>query len=141
MNAHPESMSRIGPASLWFGILAPPLAWSAPELFSYMLASSLCRLRAESFAGSHVRALSGPFALVTAVTLALALAGGWTAMTNWRKARKVSAHRHHAGLDLREIGDERTRFLSHCGVISAAIFITAFFFTTADILVAPLCGK
>jgi hypothetical protein len=138
MSSQPESSVRVSRPSLWFGVLAPPLAWSAQELFSYMIASSLCRLRAEGFAADQVHALSTPFVLVTASTLALALAGAWAAVGNWRKARE---ERRDSSLDLGEIGAERTRFLARCGVINAAVFLTAFFFTTAELLVAPLCGK
>jgi hypothetical protein len=138
MSAQPDSEQRVSPASLWFGVLATPFAWSAQELFSYMVASSVCRLRGEAMLDAHVRALSAPFVLVTAVTLLIALAGVWAGIANWRKTRK---ERRDSSLDLRKIGAERARFLGRCGMINSIIFIVAFFFTTADILMVPLCAR
>ncbi|TFV88417.1 hypothetical protein E4K72_21995 [Oxalobacteraceae bacterium OM1] len=137
MSAHSDTSLAVSRASLWFGILATPFAWSTQELVSYMLASTLCGLRAEGLAGGRAYALSTPFVAVTAATLALGLVGAWVAHANWRKVR---AQRRHAGLDRAGIGIERARFLARCGLINAVVFLVAFAFTTANILVAPLCG-
>jgi len=138
MNTQPASNHSVSPVLLWFGILAAPLGWSAHELVSYMAASYLCRLRAAVMSESHVYALSAPFVLITIGTLGLALAGAWVSYRNWRKVRGKP---RGSQMELNEIDPERQHFLARCGLINSAIFIVAFFFTTADILVKPLCGK
>jgi hypothetical protein len=138
MSAQSDTPRLVHPALLWFGLLAPPLAWIAHELLSYIAASSLCQLRAAALSQSHQHALSAPFVLITAGTLAVGLAGGLVAAWNWRKLR---GQPRGDKLEIDEVDPERQHFLARCGIINSAIFITAFFFTSADILVAPLCGK
>lgn len=117
---------------LWFGVLAAPLAWSAHELLSYGLASFLCDLKPGAI-GAQMHALSLPFVIATCLMLALALAGAWTALRNWRAVP--------SNPDPSDIGAERSRFLAHCGLINSVVFLTAFCFTIAEMVFAPLCGR
>lgn len=137
MSPQSNSEQRVSLVWLWFGVLAPPFAWSAHELLSYMVASSACRLRGAGLAGEQARALGPAFVAIAVVTLVIALAGAWVAVRNWQRARE---EKRDSSLDVAEIGAERTRFLARCGVINAAVFLTAFFFTAADMVVAPLCA-
>ena len=131
MNTQARSPLQTSRLSLWFGVLATPLAWSAQELLSYMLASAVCAQYTEGTGGAQVHASS--FVAITAGTLAIGFAGAWAAAGNWRKARRQG---RHTG-----IANERVRFLARCGLINSVVFLVAFAFTTAQILVAPLCGS
>jgi hypothetical protein len=138
MNDRRNSDSTPGDISLWFGMLAAPLAWSAEHLLVYIVASYTCSLRAAVPADAHVYALSIPYLAITVATLVFALAGGWVATKNWRAMRGKPYGLH---LDLEEIDPERKRFFARLGVFNSVIFIVAFFFTIAELLLAPLCGK
>jgi len=124
-------------AALWFAILAAPLAWSAQELVCYYLASRLCRLRAAGYGTGLALHLSPSFLIVTAVTFLIALAGAWTAWSNWRKVRDF---RRESNLHPREIHAERSRFMARCALITNVGFLGAFVFMTSEFVVAPLCG-
>jgi hypothetical protein len=138
MNTHSATSHSIHPFLLWFGILACPFAWSAQELVSYMFASSRCLLRAASPAEQQVFALSAPFVWVSVLTWVITIAGCVVAIRNWRKLRVIP---RGSQLDLTIIVPERQHFMAKCGLINSTLFTVAFLFTTADLLVAPLCGK
>jgi hypothetical protein len=138
MNDRRNSASTPGDISLWFGILTAPLAWSLQHLLSYIVSSYDCSARAAVPADAHVYALSAPYLIITAATLALALWGGWVAVKNWRAMRGKPRGLH---LDLDEIDPERKRFFARLGVFNSGIFVAAFFFTVAELLLEPLCGK
>ena len=121
----------------WFAMLAAPLAWSAQELVCYYLASRLCRLRAAGYATELALRLSPSFVIVTAVTFLIALAGAWTAWSNWRRVRDI---RRESNLHPREIHAERARFMARCALITNVGFLGAFVFMTSEFIVAPLCG-
>jgi len=126
MNARQaSSLSSARLAWLWFGILAAPLAWSAQELVSYGFVSRLCG----QSAGAEITTATPPFMLVTLVTFVVALAGTWAAVYNWRK---LVGGREEAG---------PVRFLAMIGLINSAGFIGAFVFSTATLVVAPLCVR
>jgi hypothetical protein len=122
---------EVGPFRLLFGLLAAPLAWSADELFSYGIASRLCRMRAAGSGQSLTVADSPWFWLLLAVTAVIALAGFAVALGNWRKTHG----------EQRESGDGRNRFLSMCGMLTSGGFLIAFLFMLANLVLAPLCGE
>ena len=129
-----------GPVSLtalWFGLLAAPLSWTAQELVCYYIASRLCRQRAASYGTELALRLSPSFLIVTAVTFLIALAGAWTAWSNWRKVRDI---RRESNLHPCEIHAERSRFMARCALICNVGFLGAFVFMTSEFVIAPLCG-
>jgi ABC-type nickel/cobalt efflux system permease component RcnA len=128
--------AQVGIKALWTGILAAPLAWSAQELLSYGLVERLCRER-ETGAALRLAAGSAPvFLLISAATLAIALAGAWLAWRNWRKLRDI---RRDSNLSPREIHAERSRFMARVALICNAGALCAFAFSISTLLVAPLC--
>lgn len=137
-SANDSPRPAVRPFSLWYGVLAAPLAWSAQELISYGAASFLCGLKQGASAAQQVHALSPPFVAITLLTLAVALSGAWIAVRNWRRLRQAP---RGTPMQLSEIHAERNAFLARCGLLSSLIFVLAFFFTTAEMVVAPLCGK
>lgn len=136
-NAGGRARAPVTLGALWFGILAAPLAWSAQELVCYYLASRLCRLRAAGYGAELALRLSPSFLIVTAVTFLIALAGAWTAWSNWRRVRDI---RRESNLHPREIHAERSRFMARCALITNVGFLGAFVFMTSEFVVAPLCG-
>jgi hypothetical protein len=135
---HGKASAPVSLGALWFAILAAPLAWSTQELVSYGIASFLCRQKAESTGLIYAGNVSAAFMLVTLMTFAIAVAGGWVAVANWRKVRDV---RRESNLSPREVHAERSRFMGRCGVICSVVFLGAFVFTTANLLIAPLCAR
>jgi len=133
-----QAAGPVSQRSLWFAILAAPLAWSAQELICYGIASHLCRLKTSAAELQSAMHVSASFAIVTALTFAIAVAGAWVASRNWRKLRDAG---RASRLDRREIHAERSRFMGHVALICNVGFIGAFLFTTAEMLVSPLCGK
>jgi hypothetical protein len=123
--------------ALWFAILAAPLAWAAQELICYGIASRLCRLNAAGADMKFAADVSPWFVIVTLIALAIALAGAWVAARNWRKVRDV---RRESNISPRKINAERSRFMGRAAIICNVGFVSAFAFTTAELLVSPLCG-
>ena len=82
-------------AALWAGILGPPIAWAVDETVSYAMVKWACGHQA-----------GGVLHAVTLVTVGL-IAG--CAVLSW------SAARHN----------ERARFMSVLGLVSAALFVLA----------------
>ncbi len=123
---------------LWFGVLAAPCAWIVEELVSYGVASHVCGLRSAD-GEPVVRTAGSPwFWIVLGVAFAIALAGGWVALRNWRVTR---AEKGGGGDHLLEPGEGRSRFLAMCGVLLSGGFLIALVFMLAGLALAPLCGK
>lgn len=64
-----------GIAALWFAVLAGPIAWMLGLNLDYALVRVAC-----------ARSTMLPLHLVSLLTLVLALAGGWIAWREWRRA-------------------------------------------------------
>jgi hypothetical protein len=133
----PVAGAPVSLGALWFAILAAPLAWSTQELICYGIASRLCRLKPAGAGMKLAADVSAWFAIVTLITFALAVTGAWVAARNWRRVRDV---RRESNINPREINAERSRFMGHAAIICNVGFISAFVFTTAELLVSPLCG-
>jgi hypothetical protein len=140
--AHPSPARReVGPFRLLFGLLAAPLAWSADELFSYGVASRLCRMKAAGSTQGLTVADSPWFWILLAGTAAIAIAGFMVALGNWRRTRsEQSRSPGGSGHHLLELGEGRSRFLSMCGMLVSGGFLIAFVFMLASLILAPLCG-
>ena len=134
--AQPDRASApVSMKALTTGILAAPLAWTAQELVSYGFVSRLCG-DTNAAAAQHFAGASPMFLLISAITLAIALAGTWLGWNNWRK---VSDVRRESNLEPREIHAERTRFMARVGLICNVVALCAFAFTISTLFVAPLC--
>lgn len=129
---------EVGKLSLWFGIVAAPLAWLTDQILDYAAASHLCAGKSAEAAVSLMRASSPWFLFCTGTSFLIALVSCWIAYRNWRATRhEQPGSGHH----LLESGEGRTRFLAMCGMLTSVSFALAFLFTAAYMVVAPLCAR
>jgi hypothetical protein len=126
-----------GNVALWFGLLAAPLAWMTGSLAAYFIASQSCTMK-PAVAAALATATSPRFIGLIGAAFAIAVAGLVVAYGNWRKMRREGRGSNHHRLQL---GEERARFLSLCGLLVSIGFCIAFLFTAAYMVAAPLCGK
>jgi hypothetical protein len=73
-----------GTGRVWFGVLAPPLAWAAQLVIGYAFQEAGCGRPDASLWGAGLDGLTG---IVVIVCGAFALAGGVASLTVWRTAR------------------------------------------------------
>ncbi|HEX3365688.1 hypothetical protein [Phenylobacterium sp.] len=117
-------MPRIGLAAQLFGLAAGPSAWIAQLALNYGLSSYAC------YPGDTPRQDLPPpseHAVLLAINLsclAVAFIGLAVSFRAWRKVPD---------------GDGRARFLTLCGLLSAAIFSAAILFNTPSALALRLC--
>lgn len=96
-----------GVAALWFALLAGPLAWMLGLNAEYGLVRVAC-------------ARDGMLYLhaVSVLTLALALAGGWVAWREWKRAGGEAPGEEGGTIP-------RARFMSALGLLASALFSLA----------------
>ena len=94
-----------GIALLWFAVLAGPLAWMFGLNAEYGLVRVAC-------ARDNMLYLHA----VSLLTLLLALAGGWVALREWRRAGGVFREEEEGG------SIPRSRFMTALGLLSSALF-------------------
>jgi hypothetical protein len=93
-----------GIASLWFSMLAGPVAWMLGLNADYSLVRVAC-----------AKGTMLPLHLVTLATLALAVAGGLVAWRDWQRAGREWPGEAGTTLD-------RSRFMSVVGLMGSALF-------------------
>lgn len=127
---------RVGLTALFFGLSAAAFAWNVQLLVSTALVGHAC------YPGDTPRVAplwSGLWWWLLAIGVAgivLAIAGGLMSWRNWRRTRNEksgSAHR------LLTVGEGRTRFLAMFGILASCLFMIGLLFSTAAVLVVPLC--
>ncbi|WP_167759735.1 hypothetical protein [Massilia horti] len=131
----PQFPRSVSPLRLWFGLLAAPLAWMLDALLSYYIASLECRIKpagdAPAYAGTRW------FWIVLLAGLAVALAGTWVAIGNWRTTSDSPS-------DGKRVKpwqqDGHQRFIAAASVLTSIGFLTAFVFMLFNVAFAPICG-
>jgi hypothetical protein len=99
--------------ALWFGVFAPPAAWSVDELTSIALHHDYCA----ALMGRTFHPWAGIGVALTAVGLAmllLSLAGGASA---WRAHARVGSDTGQGDTTL-----DRRRFMARAGLLACALF-------------------
>jgi len=91
-------------ASLWCGLLLPPIAWALQMQINYSLAGFEC------YGGSRL-----PLYLVTVAALVTTLAAGLVSFSRWRKLKQLPAQ------DAGDVGS-RVRFMLVLGMLTSAMF-------------------
>ncbi|HEY5106765.1 MAG TPA: hypothetical protein VII73_08330 [Caulobacteraceae bacterium] len=139
---HPSPhRDRVSPWTSLLALAAGPGAWILQLSVDFGVATSVCEQ------GGAPRAASpnpgwGPVDLFLVcfnlACLAIALAGGMTALAAWRRSRAEKPGCANAVLD---VGEGRTRFLALCGMLTAAVFAIAILFDTAWPFFVPPCWR
>ncbi|HEY3851771.1 MAG TPA: hypothetical protein VGL87_12405 [Steroidobacteraceae bacterium] len=130
---------RVSAKESCFGLLAGPLAWFAQLSCGYALASGPCfrsgyRLSAPP---SDLHWTWPAMVLLTAVAVAISLAGFMVSMRIFRRTRdETHGGPHH----LMEVGAGRTRFLALWGMVLGAGFALAAAITAVAFVAVPRCA-
>lgn len=120
-------------------LAAGPAAWSGQLIIDYAVASELC------FGKGAPRAAPPPsgwapehllLILINLACLAIAVTGGFAALTSWRRTHDDTGAAGYAAAK-----QARARFLSACAIFSAGIFAVAILFNTASPLLVPSCWR
>lgn len=130
--------------SLWLligGLAAGPAAWIAQLVVSYGLASHACFPSTQPWLTTPPPGWAFEAAWLTAlnlICLSVAVAG---ALVSWRLWRRT---RHEMGGDTEtalEIGEGRTRFIAHCGILTGTGFAVAIAFATLQPFLLASCWR
>lgn len=139
---HPSPhRDRVSLAALLLALATGPAAWVLQLSIDFGVAAAACQPRgvprpappASGWGPEHVFLVC-----VNLACLALALAGGFVALTAWRRSRQ---ERPGGAANLIEVGEGRTRFLAACAMMSAAGFAVAILFDTAWPFFVPSCWR
>lgn len=106
---HPQTSSL---ALLWYGLLAPPIAWATQLLAGYSLASQACQGKF-----GQIEAIEHT---LTAGCIVVTLAAGACAIFEWRRTEGAGGLAH-----------ERAHFMARAGVVSCLLFLTLIVFSDA----------
>lgn len=128
---------RVSLTALFFGLAAAPVAWNAQLLLSVALTAHACYPRDVPLGLPIWSALWGILLAISALGVALAIAGALVSWRNWRLTFEEVAGSVHQLLDAAE---GRTRFLAMFGILTSLLFALGLLFATAGVLVVPLCG-
>jgi hypothetical protein len=135
--AHPApERHKVRFGALCFALAAPPLAWSIQSIVGYGVSSEAC------YPGDTPRmapTFPGMWDVLVALNAAALVVGVFAVLVasrNWSVTRGESGGepRH-----LLERGEGRTRFLAMCGLLIGAGFVVASLFSTAALVLSPLC--
>lgn len=109
---------------IWFGVLAPPLAWAAQLVTGYAFEEAGCGRPDASLFGAG---LNGLTAIVVTVCGALAIAGGAASLAAWRAPRPTAS----SGADA---------FLAGWGIAASFIFLLAIVLTGVSLISLDACN-
>jgi len=108
---------------VWFGVLAPPLAWAAQLVTGYAFEEAGCGRPDASLWGTG---LDGLTAILAVVCGAFALAGGLASLAGWRSRESRDA----AGV---------YEFLAAWGLTASVIFLLAIVLTGITVFPLDAC--
>lgn len=111
-------------ARIWFGVLAPPLAWAAQLVTGYAFEEAGCGRPDASLFGAG---LNGLTAIVVILCGALAAAGGAASLTAWHATRPSD----ESGPGL---------FLAGWGLAASFIFLLAIVLTGVSLIPLDACN-
>ncbi|MGZ5075114.1 MAG: hypothetical protein ACXV9R_00695 [Methylobacter sp.] len=135
---HPAPLrEEISLASLWFGILGAPMAWTSQELFSYIATSTICNADIASVTPAHTETVWLILLAINLLSVLLALFATGVAVANWQKVRHEMSGSVH---DLLDAGEGRTRFFAMFGLLTSAGFVVGLIFMLLTLFLIPLCG-
>jgi hypothetical protein len=125
-NGVPHERRDVAPTRLWAGVLLAPAAWIAQGSLGWYFGYEACT----TFGVGPARVT---LIVVSLITLAIAVAGGSIAWTNWGS---VSQERHPAHVH----GWDRVEFMSAAGVLVSAMFVIGIGWAMLSALLLDSCG-
>jgi hypothetical protein len=141
---HPApERNRAGLATLFFGLLAGPIAWAARLLFNYGIATHSCFPGSTPMIGAARQWVRITFISIDAAAIVIAGSAALVSYRAWnRKRRTVSGdiEAPEQAWELIQIGEGRTRFLAIWGMMTGVGFALALVFDLMSPWVVPLCG-
>lgn len=139
---HPSPhRDKVRTVTLLLALAAGPTAWIVQLVVDFGLSSDVCRQYGVPRAAASIHNWTLEHLIlvgVNLVCLAVAMAGGFTALAAWKRTR---AEKPGGVAALVEIGEGRTRFLAACGMMTAAAFAVAILFDTAWPFFVPSCWR
>lgn len=129
---------HVGLSTLWFGLLAPPAAWSIQIVVSYSLASLVCfphdtPLAAPVFTGTWWILLA-----INAAALAATVAAILVAYRAWHASLRDRPS--DSAASALESGAGRSRFMAISGILLGGGFVVLSIFMISTLFVVPLCA-
>jgi hypothetical protein len=103
--------------SLWFGLLAGPIAWSIYFLVGYGLTEFVCKLGQLEFRIWGLAALSAIIMGLTLVALLVTLYAGFLAYRNWQRVKEDEPEEVQPSPP-----EENSRFLALVGLLLSGLF-------------------
>jgi hypothetical protein len=116
-----------GLIALLFGTSAAPIAWLGQVMLAYGVSAYLCYPADHPVMTAHGDALHGLLIGTDIAAIAIALAGGFSALGCLRKAEGPR--------------QGRVRFLAVWGVFSSLCFLIAILFSIIASVTVPLCTR
>ncbi len=134
---HPSEGRR--QTKLWrllYGLIAPPSAWIAAQIFCSTLANQACHPKYEPLSSPAIS--GGPLAHGLALGLAalVCVSGVLVAHEAWRGTR---AEHRGGSQTLLEVGEGRSRFMALVGLLTSLGFLVAVGFSIPAAVFVPLC--
>jgi hypothetical protein len=121
--------------ALWFGLLVPPLAWSAQELVGYGLAARAC-----VSGRRHLLAIAPGLGMaeliVSGAALVLAVIAVITAGLSWRRSDPDRSAAVRASLGT---AGERSRFMAMAGMLLGMLFLLAILMNAGGYFLVSPC--
>jgi hypothetical protein len=116
----------VRPRRLWAGVLLAPAAWIAQGALGWWFGYAACT----PFGVGSARA---GVAVLSIVALAIAVAGGWIAWTNWGR---TTDERHPT----RVLAWDRVEFMSAGGVLVSGVFALGIVWAALSAVLLHECG-
>jgi hypothetical protein len=113
-----DSLPRL--TLLWFGLLAPPIAWAAHLTVEYFLVTLHCQLQGGS--------TDVYMTLTSAASLLLCVAGGVAAWLAWRR---LSYEEHHGW----------AQFMAASGIFLSVLFLIGIVLGTVPVYALETCNE
>ena len=135
---HPSPhRGRVRYWSLWFAILAAPLAWSLQLLINAGLAAHGCYPNDVPLAAPLWGHLNTVSAIVETIALVICVGAGIAAGHNWSRSR---GEKPGGAQDVIAAGNGRTRFMAMVAMMTSGLFLLATGISAWNLLVVPACG-
>jgi hypothetical protein len=136
-HGHPAPhRGRLSGFSIWFAILAAPVAWSVQQLVNSGITAHGCYPHAEPIASPLWQGLGAAGIWVAVVACLVCLV---SAVVAWRNWRTTSTERAGGSKSLIEGGEGRTRFMAMVGLLSSGLFLLAVLLASAGLFILGAC--